>query len=226
MFMQRLNPDDVAAVLIPHFLRLLMKSERERIDLVQKDASVEAEWPASQWGALERGARPIDKSLWIRAADVLGLTPTDVVRHMNTYILRNPSIWIEVTDQAVLSVCERPVTSPRVIRSGHMVSVDLNPIRPILFHELSSYAETAADIIGAAVAANAYVARETFVVPSQIPAHPIMDEDRRERVVRIINELSPEKFGLMERIVDKFTRYTAKQLAVAYQHFSISVKHR
>ncbi len=224
--MQRLNPDDVAVVLIPHYLRLLMKAERERIGLVQKDASVEAGWSAAQWGALERGARPLDKELWIQAADVLGLTPADVVRQLNAFIARNPSIWIEISDQSVLSVCERPMTSPRVIRSGHVVSVDLNPIRPILFHELSGYAENASEIIGAAVAANAYVARETMMVPSQIAAHPIMDEDRRERVIRLINELPPEKFGLMERIVDKFTRYPAKQLAVAYQHFSISVKNQ
>lgn len=224
--MQRLNPDNVASVLIPHFLRLVMKAERERIGLVQKDASLEAGWASAQWGAVERGARPLERELWIQAADVLGLTPADVVRHLNTFISKNLSVWIEVVDDTILSVCERPVTSPRVIRSGHVVSVDLNPIRPILYHELSGYAETASDIIGAAVTAGVYAARETFVVPSQMPAHPIMDEDRREHLIRIISEMSPEKFGLLERVVDKFTRFPAKQLAVAYQHFSISVKNQ
>jgi hypothetical protein len=214
----------VARVLIPHFLRTLMKTERERIGMVQKDASDEAGWSSAMWGILERGARPLDKDQWISASGVLGLTPAETAGHLNGFIVESPSVWIEILGDGTLSVCERPVTSPRAIRSGRVANVDLNPIRPILYHELSGYVESASEVISAAVSRNFYTARENTLVPSSMPSHPAMEEDRRMRLVRIITEMSPEKFGLLERVVDKFIRYSAKDLAVAYQHFSLSVK--
>ena len=221
--MQRLNPDDVAKILIPHFLCELMKSERTRIGVDPKDAAVEAGWPAARWTALEE-AKEISKEQWIHASDVLGLTPTDVVRHFDVYISKNPSVWVEAQEERPLAICERPVTSPRAIQSSRLVSVDLNPLRPILYQELSEYAVNAAEVVNAAVSLNVYTAREVSIVPSAMPVSPTGEEDRRMRVVRVIQEMSPEKFGLLERVIDKFSRYSAKQLAVAYQHFSLSIK--
>ena len=222
--MQRLNPDDVAKILIPHFLCELMENERVRLGIDPKDASAEAGWPAELWSAVEREAKPLSKEQWIQAVDVLGLTPTDVVRLFDVYIGKNPSVWVETQEDRPLAICERPVTSPRAVQSGRLVSVDLNPLRPILYHELSEYAGTAAEIIGAAVSLDVYTAREVSIVPSAMPTSLSGDEDRRMRVVRIVQEMSPEKFGLLERVIDKFSRYSAKQLAVAYQHFSLSIK--
>jgi hypothetical protein len=224
--MQRFNPDEIACVLIPHFLRALMKTEREQQGIAQKDASLEAGWSAAAWGAIERGARPLDKDQWIQASRALGITTQDLARHLNSFIVNYPSVWVEILEDGDLVVCERPVTSPRALRSGRVAGVDLNPIRPILYHELSNYVQVASELISAAVGADYYTSRENTIVPTHTPSHPIMEVDRRMHIIQIINEMSPEKFGLLERVIDKFSRYPAKQLAVAYQHFSLSVKNQ
>ena len=102
--MQRLNSDDAASAIIPHFLRSVLKAERERIGLSPKDASSEAGWPAAQWGALENGARALDREQWTQAADVLGLTPSDLVRRFDAFIVKNLSIWIEISIHGDLSI--------------------------------------------------------------------------------------------------------------------------
>jgi hypothetical protein len=40
----------------------------------------------------------------------------------------------------------------------------------------------------------------------------------------IILSLSPEKLALLDRVIDKFRRFSAHELAMAYQHFSLSLK--
>jgi hypothetical protein len=224
--MQRFNPDDIASILVPHFLRQVMKTERERQGILQKDASVDAGWSAAAWGAIERGARPLDREQWVQAAGVLNVSTKDLARHLNSFIIENPSVWVEVMTDGNIIVCERPVTSPRALRSGRVAGVDLNPIRPILYHELSNFVQVASELISAAVSADYYTSRENTIVPSHTPSHPVMEIDRRAHIIQIITEMSPEKFGLLERVVDKFSRYPAKQLAVAYQHFSLSVKNQ
>ncbi len=203
-----------------------MKTERERQGILQKDASLEAGWSAAAWGAVERGARPLDKEQWVSASKTLSISSADLARHLNSYIVENPSIWVETLQDGNLVICERPVTSPRALRSGRVAGVDLNPIRPILYHELSNYVQVASELVHAAVTADFYTSRENTIVPSHSPSHPLMETDRRMHVIQLINEMSPEKFGLLERVIDKFSRYPAKQLAVAYQHFSLSVKNR
>ncbi len=222
----QIDSDHVARVVIPYFLRSLMRIERERVGLSQREASLEAGWASGVWGALERAARPVDRDQWIQAVGVLSLGTADIVKRLNGFIGKYPSIWLERISAMELEICERPVTAPHIIRSGKVVNVDLNPIRPNLYHELSNYCKDATELIAFAVDLDCYAAREVTLPPSTRDRASSMPEDRREQVILLIREMSPEKFGLLERIMDKFIRYSARELAQAYQHFSLSVKKR
>jgi hypothetical protein len=221
----KLEPDRVVKVVIPYFIRSLMRIERDRLGLAQKDASISAGWSPAVWGALERGAKPLDRDQWTDAVAVLHLETSDVVKRLNAFINKFPSIWLEKIAKDTLSICDRPVTSPRILRSGKVVNVDLNPLRPNLYHELSAYSAEPTDIIAFAVDLNFYAAQPILLPPSggreRISA---FGEDRREHVIQFIRDLPQEKFGLLERIIDKFERYSSKDLAQAYEHFSLSVK--
>ena len=121
----QLDADQVARVVIPYFLRSLMRIERERVGLAQREASTNAGWSASLWGSLERGDRHVDRDQWITAAGVLSLSSADIVRRLNAFIHKYPSLWLERVSTTTVVICERPVTSPRIIRSGKVVNVDL-----------------------------------------------------------------------------------------------------
>jgi hypothetical protein len=221
----QLDADQVARVVIPYFLRSLMRIERERVGLAQREASTNAGWSASLWGSLERGDRPIDREQWIAAAGVLSVGSADIVRRLNAFIHKYPSIWMERISATAIEICERPVTSPRIIRSGKVVNVDLNPLRPNLYHELSSYSADSMEIVAFAVDFDFYSSRQA-ILPSTTPRDRVssFSDDRLEQIIQIIRELPQEKLGLMERIVDKFQKYSARDLAQAYQHFSLSIK--
>jgi hypothetical protein len=221
-----IESDQVVSVVIPYFLRLLMKIERERLGMAQRDASLEVGWPPSVWGAIERGTRPLEKDQWIAMAEVLHVGPAETVKRLNGFIGKYPSIWLEKIGTTGLAICERPVTSPRIIRSGKVVNVDLNPIRPNLYHELSAYCSDPVELIAFAVDLDYYGAQKASLPPQDRARRSTIAEDRREQVLRFIRELSPEKFGLLERIIDKFERYPSQDLAKAYEHFSLSIRKR
>ena len=228
--MHRIDEDNVAGLVIPYFLRTLMRKERERIGHVQTEASFKAGWSSTAWGVIERGARPLDRKQWRQAVKVLGLDIVEIVRRLDAFIGKNPSIWIETQPDNRLSICKRPATSPRVLRSGKVVNVDLDPLRPHLYHELSTYFEEDAEVIAAAVSYDFYNAKPVKIPARDRESSPFMNgtpsKDRREYVVGVIRELSPEKFGLIERVVDKFMRFSASDLARAYEHFSLSIRKR
>ena len=225
--MQNLNPDIVAEVLIPYFLRSLMRVERERISMSQKDAAFRAGWSSSAWGAYERGERALDKEAWTEAKDALMLKSSNLVRRLNAFINRYPSIWLERKADG-LHICERPVTSPRGLRSGKVVNYNLNPIRPVLYQTLASYAEEPAEVVAEAVIQNFYKEQKTPEAPPYRATRP--EESTEDEKIDLIHEtilnLTPEKLALMERVIDKFRRFSAKELALAYQHFSLSLKKR
>jgi transcriptional regulator with XRE-family HTH domain len=226
MNMQTLTPDLVAEVVIPYFLRSLMRVERERLNLSQKDVAFRAGWSSSTWGAYERGERDIDKDTWAEAKDALMLKSANLVRRLNAFINRYPSLWFERKPDGI-HICERPVTSPRGLRSGKVVNFDLNPIRPVLYQTLASYAAEASEVIAEAVIQNFYKAQKNPELSSQIRSSRSESATEEEKI-EIINEtilnLTPEKLALMERVIDKFQRFSAKELALAYQHFSLSLK--
>ena len=228
--MHRIDEDSVARVVIPYFLRTLMRQERERIGDVQTAASFKAGWSSTAWGVIERGARPLDRKQWRQAVRVLGLRIPEIVRRFDAFVRKNPSIWIESQPDKRLSICKRPATSPRVLRSGKVVNVDLDPLRPHLYHELATYFEEDAEVIAAAVSYDLYKAKPVKLPSGDRESSPLVSgtppENRREFVVSVIRELSPEKFGLMERVVDKFMRFSASDLARAYEHFSLSIRKR
>ena len=222
--MKPLNPDLVAEVVIPFFLRSLMRVERERVNMSQKDAGLRAGWSPTVWSAFERGEHYLDKTSWAVIKDALSLDTATVVRRLNGFINRYPSIWLELQEDG-LTICERPVTSPRGLRSGKVVNFDLNPIRPVLYQELSGYAEIPAEVIAAAVSLDVYKARKTPVVSSSSRVSaPSAEVDQLAEIHEIILSLSPEKLALLDRVIDKFRRFSAKELAMAYQHFSLSLK--
>lgn len=225
--MQDLNPDIVAEVVIPYFLRSLMRIERERMSMSQKDAAFRAGWSTSVWGAYERGERTLDKEAWTEAKSALWLKASSLVRRLNAFVNRYPSIWLEKKNDG-LYICERPVTSPRGLRSGKVVNYDLNPIRPVLYQTLAAYSQEPGELVAEAVIQNFYKAQKTPDAPAYRASRT--EESTQEEKIDLIHEtilnLTPEKLALMERVIDKFRRFSAKELALAYQHFSLSLKKR
>jgi hypothetical protein len=217
------NPDKIAQVVISYFLRSLMRVERERNNLSQKAAALMAGWSGPSWGAFERGERAIDKETWGIVIEALDLDPTALVRRLNGFINRYPSIWLERRGEE-LHICERPVTSPRGIRSGKVVNIELNPIRPALYQELSDYTPTPGEIIAAAVSLDYYDARTPPALPSGRVSRSDTEPGQPIDIQDVILTFSPEKLALLERVIDKFQRFSAKELAMAYQHFSLSLK--
>jgi hypothetical protein len=226
--MNDINPDMVTRVIIPRFLRSLMKIERERLGLTRKSASKEAKWSSSMWSELEREARNIEPQHWIEAVEVLGLNAEEVVRRLNAFLGKHPSVWLELISPKEYKYCEREITSPRALRSGKVVNVNLNPLRPNLFFELSTFSPEPEKIIEKANALGFFAPRDS--ISDERPSSALWTVDspeiRRERLAKIINDLSVEKLGLLERVVDKFQKYSSKDLAHAYQHFSLSVTKR
>ncbi len=226
MKMQNLNQNIVAEVVIPYFLRSLMRVERERNSMSIRDAAVHAGWSSSTWGAYERGELTLDKTAWTDIKDALMLNSSSLVRRLNAFINRYPSIWLERKPDGI-HVCERPVTSPRGLRSGKIVNYDLNPIRPVLYQTLAGFAEESTEVIAEAVFLNFYKEQKNPELQPPLRALPseiVTEEEKLDLIHETILNLTPEKLALMERIIDKFRRFSAKELALAYQHFSLSLK--
>ncbi len=227
--MQGINPDLAANIVVTHFLASLMKIERERLGITRKTASREADWSTSTWGELERKARNMQPPHWIKAAEVLELGAAEVVRRLNAFVGKYPSVWFERLASNQYRYCERPITSPRAMRSGKVVNIELNQLRPNLYYELSTFSANPGEIIEQASALGFFVVRATEQPPrksSRLPEGMDSVEAQRERLYGIIADLPDEKLGLLERVVDKFQRFSAKDLAHAYQHFSLSVSKR
>lgn len=223
--MESINPDLASHAIVIDFLTILMKTERERLNLTRKQASQQSKWPDATWGELESKSRTMQAQHWMAAVRVISLSPVDIVKALDRYIENHPSVWMEKNDDEY-RFCERQVTSPRALRSGNTVNVDLNRLRPALFYELSTYSPNPGEIIEQATLLGLFAARELTLPPQTLAPGSgggLTEMERRARVARIIHELSEEKFGLLERVVDKFERFSAKELAYAYQHFSLSV---
>ncbi|MDD5309248.1 MAG: hypothetical protein PHU25_18190 [Deltaproteobacteria bacterium] len=224
--MHAFEPEQVAHAVIPYFLRNLMKIERELKGLARHAASSSAGWSSSVWGHLERGTRALQPHHFMAAERVLEMGEEDLVRRLNAFIGKHPSIWIERLPSGEIEVCERTFTSPRPLRSGNIVNVDLNPVRPELYDALSAFSDAPDMVIEIATKLGFMTAIEIAELPP--PAHPAgapQDRDRlrREKLCRAIMALPAEKLGLLERVVDKFQRFSSSDLAYAYKHFSLSV---
>ncbi len=228
--MSKFDEDSISRLVIPQFMRGLMRTGREQTGDAQTEASFKAGWSMSAWGVIERGARPLDRRQWKEAFPVLGLSVDDIVQRFDAYIRSNPSIWIEKRTDNAITICKRPVTSPRGLRSGNILSVDLEPLRPYLYHELASYFDEDSEVIAAAVSYGFYKAQEakrpSREMPSGVLESEEIDRSRREALSRSIFGLPPEKLGLMERVVDKFSRFSSSDLARAYEHFSLAIRKR
>ncbi|MCP4677828.1 MAG: helix-turn-helix domain-containing protein [Deltaproteobacteria bacterium] len=228
--MEGINPDVAAKLVVTHFLSSLMRIERERHGITRKTASRQAEWTASTWGDIEREARVLQPPHWIKATQVLGLVAIEVVRRLNAFIGKFPNVWLERQPSGQHKYCERPITSPRALRSGKVINVNLNHIRPNLYYELSAFSPNPGEVIEQASNLGFFQTREDprlQINESRIPADDGASIDTRlERLNIAIQSLPEEKFALLERIVDKFQRYSAKDLGYAYKHFSLSVSKR
>ena len=203
-----------------------MKIERERLGITQRSASREVDWSTSMWGELERGKRSLAPPHWIAATQSLNLSPEDVVRRLNAFITKFPSIWLERRSDDELKITERPITSPRALRSGKIVNVDLNRLRPNLFYELSAYVKKPEDIIEQAVKLGFFNSKEMTPVSSEgRQARTSSDETEHllEMITQRIQKLPLEKLKVMERVVDKFERFSSRDIGRAYKHFSLSV---
>ncbi len=228
--MEEINPDLAAKLVVTHFLSSLMKIERERRGITRKTASRQAEWSASTWGDIEREARTVQPPHWIKVTEVLGLIPLEVVRRLNAFIGKFPNVWLERQASGQHRYCERPITSPRALRSGKIININLNNLRPNLYYELSAFSRSPGEIIEQASNLGFFQSRDEPRPPHSESRFPASDEasidTRRERISVAIKDLPEEKFALLERIVDKFQRYTTKDLGYAYKHFSLSVSKR
>lgn len=221
----QIGPDLAAHVVIPYFLRTLMKIERERLGHSRQAASRMSRWSSSAWGHFERGTRNLQPHHWINIAAVLDLSAEDEVRRLNAFIGKHPGIWLERVASGELRVCERALTSPRPLRSGNVFSYDLNPIRPQMYYELSTYTQDPERLVEVARELGLFQAREAR---ASAPPPPVKPEDRsksrRERLCQIVmSRLEGEKLGLLERVMEKFLSCDSDELAHAYKHFSLSI---
>jgi hypothetical protein len=219
-------PDQIARAIIPYFLRNLMKIERERKGIARHAASSSAGWSSSVWGHIERGTRNLQAHHFMAAARVLEMSEDDLVRRLNAFIGKHPVMWIERVASGELQVCERTITSPRPMRSGNVLNVELDPVRPDLYYELCAFSDAPDRVIEAATKLGFMGARESVEIEvAPAPAGDRQDREklRREQLCRAIMALPDEKLGLLERVVDKFQRFSSNDLAHAYKHFSLSV---
>jgi hypothetical protein len=224
--MHTFEPDQVAHAVIPYFLRNVMKIERERKGIARHAASSSAGWSSSVWGHFERGTRSLQPHHFMSAARVLEMSDEDLVRRLNAFVGKHPAMWIERLADGGIEVCERALTSPRPLRSGNVVNVDLGPMRPDLYYELSAFSDAPDLVIEHATRLGFMTARESVeleIAPSPPGERKDLAEVRREQLCRAIMALPEEKLGLLERVVDKFQRFSSNDLAHAYKHFSLSV---
>lgn len=224
--MQNINPELISRLVVSHFLSHLLKYQRESLGLSLKMAAKDAEWSTRIWQELEDEKIPLEPIHWRIAVGVLQLSPKDVVEALHVFIEQHPSVWFEKMANADYRVCERPVDGPVAMRSGNVMSVELNPLRPNLFYELCAFSPRPADIVDYANNLGYFSARETNLPPSPetAPLAYSSAETKRAILKSKLDELSEEKLGLLERVLDKFERFPPKTLAYAYQHFSLAVK--
>lgn len=178
---------------------------------------------------IERGAKVPGRAQWIEVIKGLDSSVADILHQLNAFIAEHPSLWLEKQQDGSATVCQKQITSPRVLLSGRVVNCDLNRIRPYLYYEIASYFDRPEDAIEQAVSLGFFSSREApqpAPEPTRPPIRPVGLEARREALIAAVRELPEDKLALLERVVDKFQRYSAKELAVAYQHFSLSVGKR
>ena len=227
--MHHLQAESVVSVVISHFMRALMRIEREKKELTSRAASKAAGWSWSTWDELEQGEIPIEPDHWISAVEVLELSSKAVVYRLNAYIEKHPAIWLERQDDGVITVSESPITSDRAIHHGNIYNFDLGALRPKLYDELSTYALDPKEIPARAKELGFYHANP-LKLPQQnredIIEGQASEKSRREQAALLVQNLPLDKFGLLERILDKFEKFSAEELAYAYQHFSLSVHKR
>ena len=225
-----LDKDLTVHVVVRYFLRSLMKSERERLGLSRRRASSLAGWPSSAWAEIERQARPMQPQHWADASQMLELDNDKLVRRLNSFLERHPSIWLERMATGEIRIMEKAITSPRTLRSGRVVNVEIDGLRPYLYDELSTFADAPAEVIKKASELGMLEPREK--VAHSKPSSPSafsFDGDidaRKERMITAIMSMSEKKLGLLDRVLDKFKRFPAADLARAYEHFSLAVKKR
>ena len=224
----QIEPELIARAVIPHFLRTLMKIERERRGISRQAASKAAMWSSSTWGNMERNARNLQAYHWINIAAVLELTPEYEARRLNAFIGKYPNIWLERDTENEFVVCERALTSARRIKSSKVLNVALDPVRPALYYHLSSFNADPEALLDEA-AAHGFIRAVSAPQRSHSPTADAialrdMGPARRAKLCKqVADELSDEKLGLLERVMDKFSRFPADELARAYKHFSLSL---
>lgn len=225
--MQHIGPEQASQTIIPFFLRSLMKLERERQGISRQAASSSAKWSTSTWGHLERNTRPLQPHHWMNISLVLNLSADREVRRLNAFIGKHPILWLQMGDGQDMEICEKSLTSPRAIRGDNVLSVDLNKIRPALYYELSRFTVEPEEIISCA---KSYGFFQSRIEDSQRPSFPKTDpqekiKNKRDQISRRINtSISEDKLAILERVVHKFENYSVKELAKAYQHFSLCLK--
>jgi len=220
----QIGPDLAAHVVVPYFLRMLMKIERERLGHSRQGASRMAAWSSSAWGHFERGTRNLQPHHWINISASLGLTREDEVRRLDAFIGKHPDIWLERVASGEIRVCERALTSPRPLRTGDVFGYALNPIRPHLYYELSSYSDDPERTIAIARALAVFEPQEARDSSPPPPTPEERSQKHRERLCEVLmTQIEADKLGLLERILDKFKRFPADELAHAYKHFSLSI---
>lgn len=227
--MRHLQAESVVSVVISHFVRSLMRIEREQKGLTTRAASKAAGWSWSTWDELEQGVTPFEPEHWISAVEVLALNTKAVVYRLNAYIEKHPAIWLERQDDGEIIVSEKPITSDRAINRGNVYNFDLGALRPKLYDELSTYALDPKQIPAQAKELGFYHS-SPLKLPQQnredIIEGQASEKSRREQAAQLVRDLPLDKFGLLERVLDKFERFSAEELAYAYQHFSLSVHKR
>lgn len=221
--MSEIDPSVIAKLMILEFLRELMRQERERLGEGFSSVLRLCNLSREEWMLLEQGARDLSPGRWPVFSLALKLTPEDVALRLHESVANRPVMWIERRGAHGWQVLRRPVTSPRALRSGNTRSADLNGNRPALYYELSQYFQFPEEVISIAAQAGYFTPR---VVTHPPPGEAAQSSDVRALVHSIVDGLPDDVLPLLERVLDKFSRSSLRELARAYKHFSLSLSQK
>ncbi|MBN2343024.1 MAG: hypothetical protein JXX29_01900 [Deltaproteobacteria bacterium] len=223
----QLNEDKAVAVCVQYFLRSLMQLEREKYGWSMKDAATKAVWPLDTWRELETHVHPIEPHQWINICAVLDLSDDRLARRLHAFVKKNPVLLVAAADSGQLTVFEKAITSPRLIRNQDIFTFSLAPVRTKLFDILALYAPDGDSLIDAAQKRDLYHNQPDVPVKSTFKRRNTKERNdgRRARLARIvIDKIADDKLDTLESALELIHKNQCEEVDRAVQIMSIVLK--
>ncbi|MBN2529707.1 MAG: helix-turn-helix domain-containing protein [Deltaproteobacteria bacterium] len=222
-----LNVERAVAVCVQYFLRTLMRLERERYGWSAKEAAQRAKWPPELWRSLEQHELPLEPHHWINICTVLELSDDRLARRLDAFVEKNPVLLVAEDADARLDVYEKKLTTPRLLRSKQVFTLNLSPVRVPLYDILSLYVLEGETLIQAAAKKGFYQNKEA---PPLKPSFKLQNtheklEIRRKRLARYVTEkIEDEKLDALEAALELIASHELDEVHRAVQVVSLALK--